>query len=77
MGYLESRNALIPIIYYLYLHDLKLRSKSAFDVRNAITIRKWLTTTLLNNVFGGSSDNMLREIREVVKIQADQTPDFQ
>jgi hypothetical protein len=73
---LTSRNALIPLAYYFLLHDLKLRSNSAFDVKNAATVRKWLTTALLNNVFGGASDNVLRDIREVLKAQGELTADF-
>lgn len=73
---LTSRNALIPVAYYLYWHDLKLRSSSAFDVRNATAVRKWLSKALLNNVFGGASDNVLRDIREVIRSQAEESAEF-
>ena len=73
---LTSRNALIPLAYYMYLHDLTLRSSSIEDAKNATAVRKWLTTSLLNNVFGGASDNVLRDIREVLRAQGELTADF-
>lgn len=61
---LTSANALIPIAYYMSQHPgVTLRRESASDVRNAASVRKWLTMSLLNNVFGGSSDNILTSIR--------------
>lgn len=73
---LTSQNAMIPLAYYLQLHDLKLRSSSAFDVRNATAVRKWLTTALLNNVFASHSDNVLSDIREVMRKQAVHSKEF-
>jgi hypothetical protein len=35
-------------------------------VRNATNIRRWLLTGLLNGVFGGQSDNLLRDTRKVL-----------
>ena len=65
---LTSANALIPVIYYLAQRpSLTLRGTSPFDVKNASRIRQWLTMALLNGVFGGSSDNILRDIREVLQ----------
>lgn len=74
---LTSANALIPIIYYLYRHPgPQLRgSTSASGVRNATLVRRWLTTVLLNNVFGGQSDNVLRDTRRVLQEKAAE-PDF-
>jgi hypothetical protein len=37
--------------------------------------RRWLTTVLLNNVFGGQSDNVLRDTRRVLQEEAGE-PDF-
>jgi hypothetical protein len=61
---LTSANSLIPIIYYLFKNpDVSLRGSTPFEARNADRIRRWLIMALLNGVFGGTSDNMLRDIR--------------
>jgi uncharacterized protein with ParB-like and HNH nuclease domain len=74
---LTSLNALIPIIYFLYRHPgLQFRgATSASAVKNASTVRQWLTMGLLNNVFGGQSDNVLRDTRKVLQEKAVE-PDF-
>jgi hypothetical protein len=74
---LTSANALIPVIYYLF-HQRKqtLRGTTPFDKRNASAIRQWLLMALLNNVFGGSSDTMLQNIREVLQKDVAQGADF-
>jgi uncharacterized protein with ParB-like and HNH nuclease domain len=61
---LTSNNALIPVIYYLYKNpESTMRGSTPFEVRNAEQVRRWLIMALLNGVFGGTSDNMLRDIR--------------
>jgi hypothetical protein len=61
---LTSANALIPLIYYLSKRpDLTLRGTTPFEAKNASNARQWLVMALLNGVFGGTSDNMLRDIR--------------
>ena len=61
---LTSTNALIPIIYYLYNNlGITMRGSTPFEANNAEQIRRWLIMALLNGVFGGTSDNMLRDIR--------------
>jgi uncharacterized protein with ParB-like and HNH nuclease domain len=65
---LTSANALIPIIYYFYKHPaINLRGTTRFDVKNAHWTRRWLTMALLNNVFGGQSDNLLRDLRRILQ----------
>lgn len=65
---LASANALIPLIYYLYQRpNLTLRGSTQFEATNAGRVRKWVGTTLLNGVFGGHSDNVLRDVREVLQ----------
>lgn len=65
---LTSANALIPLIYYLsYRPGLTLRGSTPFEVRNSYLVRKWVGAALLNGVFGGSSDNLLRDSRTVLK----------
>jgi hypothetical protein len=61
---LTSANALIPIIYYLFKNPgVTFRGSTPFEARNADSIRRWLIMALLNGVFGGTSDNVLRDIR--------------
>ena len=61
---LTSANALIPVIYYLAkISETTLRGSTPFEASNAEQIRRWLIMALLNGVFGGTSDNMLRDIR--------------
>lgn len=65
---LTSANALIPLIYYLFRRPgLTLRESTPFEAGNASRVRKWIGTALLNGVFGGSSDNLLRDIRMVMQ----------
>lgn len=65
---LISKNALIPVIYYLFQHpQITLRGEERFNVQNAAAVRCLLTIALLNNVFGGSSDNILSSIRAVLQ----------
>lgn len=69
---LLSANALIPVIYYLHARaGTELRGTTASDAKNASTIRRWLTAAMLNNVFSGASDNVLRETRRVLKESLD------
>ena len=65
---LTSANALIPLIYYLsHRPRLTLRGSTSFEARNSDLIRKWIGAALLNGVFGGSSDRILRETRTVLQ----------
>ena len=76
---LTSANAVIPIIYYLYHHPLPrfCGGSSEFEVRNAAKIKRWLTGALLNSLFGGTSDNILRDVRKVLRERAaNATDDF-
>lgn len=65
---LTSANAVIPLIYFVCTHpNFKVRGTSPYDVRNASIMRRWLIAALLNNVFGGHSDTVLRTIRRVLQ----------
>ncbi len=69
---LTSANALIPIAYYLYQHpERTLRGTTGFDGRNRHYIRLWLTTVLLNNVFGRSTDGVLSDARAIIQAERD------
>jgi len=64
---LTSANALIPLIYYLFRHpEASIYGETPNEVRNRTAIRRWITMSLLNNVFGGSSDSLLTELRRVL-----------
>jgi Protein of unknown function DUF262 len=74
---LTSANALIPVIYYLFKNPgLTLRGSTPFEVHNADSIRRWLIMALLNGLFGGTSDNMLRDIRTSLQQMPGSGADF-
>lgn len=69
---LTSANAIIPIAYFLCRHPKEtLLGTSLGDARNRRAVRLWLTTALLNNVFGRASDGVLTEARRVLQEQPD------
>ena len=52
---LTSTNALIPIIYYLFMNPkVTLRGSTRFDARNAERIRRWLIIALLKGAVWAS-----------------------
>lgn len=61
---LTSKNALIPIVYYLYHRNIyrDFSTKTEFKKDRAI-INKWLHTVLIKRAFGGTSDSVLSQIR--------------
>ena len=74
---LTSANALIPLIYYLSSRPgLTFRGSTPFEARNLDLVRKWVGAVLLNGVFGGSSDNILRESRIVLQGLSGNEADF-
>ena len=65
---MKARNAVIPIVYYIYKHGIEstindnpLMHKAEKDV-----MRKWFCISLLRHVFGGQSDYVLKGIRDVL-----------
>ncbi|VVB62817.1 Uncharacterised protein [uncultured archaeon] len=65
---LTSANALIPISLYIFLHkNLKLQNSTTSDVNNVRKIRTWLAAALINNVFGGQSDQVLTETLRIIQ----------
>lgn len=66
---LTSNNALIPIAYYFFINELPDNFISSGKTKeNRDKIKKWLMRSLLKKVFSGQPDNVLRPIREILKI---------
>jgi hypothetical protein len=71
---LRAKNAVIPIIYFIYQkqitdeinHPLKHKADKKL-------IQKWLNISLLKGVFGGQSDNVLTKIRKVIYSKLENT----
>ena len=64
---LRAKNAAIPIAYYIYKNNLAdTIVKSTYNPTNKKSIAKWLSMSLLNGIFGGQSDSVLKAIREVI-----------
>ncbi|MGH7901612.1 MAG: hypothetical protein ACRENZ_07730 [Thermodesulfobacteriota bacterium] len=64
---LTSNNALIPIAYYILRKDNPtnfIESNRYKDDRKKI--HKWLILSLLNRVFSGQPDNVLRPLRQII-----------
>ncbi len=61
---LTSKNALIPIVYYLYHKNIyqNFSAKVAYFGDKEI-IKKWLHVVLIKRVFSGTSDSVLSQIR--------------
>lgn len=66
---MTSANALIPLIYFWH-------KRPNYDFANGTTrherttcdaMRRWLLSAMLLRIFGGSSDNLLRDIRAVLQ----------
>ena len=64
-GTLVSKNALLPIVYYMYHRHLPndFYKRSSFSEDRNI-IKKWLHVALVKRVFGGTSDTILNKIRK-------------
>ena len=66
---LRAKNAAIPIAYYIYKKGVSEEIvKTTYDPEDKKRISKWLCMSLLKGIFGGTSDNILRSIRDVTQI---------
>lgn len=64
---LTSRLAIIPLIYYAYLHPgVSFLGSDTFETKNALRMRRWLLSVLLNNVFGRVQEQLLANTRRVL-----------
>ncbi|MGD1957714.1 MAG: DUF262 domain-containing protein [Fulvivirga sp.] len=80
-GYVErtitSKNALLPIVYYLFIS----KKSEGFTTKvshkeDRELIKKWLHIVLLKRIFGGTADNILKIIRDVVKSELSSKNEF-
>lgn len=64
---LRSYNAVIPIIYYVYLNGLENQiTKVSYSKDERTRIQVWLNISLLKGVFGGHSDGVLAKMRKII-----------
>lgn len=71
-GYVErtitSKNALLPIIHYLYISKrIKQFTTKVQYKEDRKLIKKWFHIVLLKRTFGGQADTVLKIIRDTVK----------
>lgn len=63
----RAKNAAIPIIYYIFHHNLEEEIvKSIYPRDEKKTIGKWLTLSFLRGIFGGQTDQVLTKIRKAL-----------
>lgn len=71
---LTSNAALLPISFYLFKTNNSsnfINSSETNDVLNQTIIQRWLNVSLIKQVFGGSSDNTLRTVRQTLQKTSD------
>lgn len=71
---LTSKNAMIPIIYYLYHRNIykDFDTKVSFEADRQ-EIKKWLHVMLLKRIFGGTSDSVLSQIRKAFTVDIEKS----
>jgi hypothetical protein len=73
---LASANALIPIAYYLFQRDSPAGfTDSAVFRTDREIVQRWLNIVLLKRTFGGVPDNVLRPMRETIRLNHESFPD--
>jgi len=61
---LSAKNAVLPIIYYLYHRGIYRDFSTAIAYKeDRLLIRKWLHEVILKQIFGGQADAVLSQIR--------------
>jgi len=67
---LRAKNAVIPIIYYIYHRGIENDINSPIKHKDdKQLIRKWLCASLLKGVFGSQSDTVLGGLRKAIKAE--------
>jgi uncharacterized protein with ParB-like and HNH nuclease domain len=71
---LTSKNAVLPIVYYLYRSGKakNYTRKEATYKEDWETIKKWFHAVLLHRIFGGQADAILKVIREPIRKSVDE-----
>ncbi len=64
----RAKYAAMPIIHYIYKHkfDIGLDDPNYKDSDNKEMIRRWLLLTFVKKIFSGSTDSVLRKMRETL-----------
>lgn len=63
----RAKNAAIPVIYYIYYHDLADKiTKVNYDKDDRLAISKWLSLSFIKSIFGGQPDTVLVRMRKVL-----------
>ncbi|PPD43584.1 MAG: hypothetical protein CTY15_09475 [Methylocystis sp.] len=74
---LTSGNAILPIAYYLFKTEQgDLSGSTSENAKNTLLIQRWLIGSLLNGVFGGTSDATLGAARSIIKDNLRANSDF-
>ena len=74
---LTSANALLPISYYLFkARKGCLDGSTSFETRNSQRVHRWLLGSLINNVFGGNSDQTIGISRAIIREALTGSEDF-
>jgi len=74
---LTSKNAIIPICYYLYKKQINgqplylLINNLAREQKQRDAISKWLFMVLLKGIFGGQADTILTGMRDIIRNNLD------
>ena len=71
---LRAKNAVIPIIYYIYHRGIANSINSPIQYQqDKQLIKKWLCIALLKGVFGGQSDAVLSGLRKAIQEELSDT----
>ena len=72
---MKTMNAVIPIVYYIYKHDIEktINDNALMHKDEKKEMRKWFCISLLKHVFGGQSDYVLVGIRNVLNEKANES----
>ena len=71
---LTSKNAIIPIAYHMKNIGLPRNFEtSTHRIRERKEIKYWLLVTLIKRVFSGQSDNVLRQVRKIIRVRQGQS----
>jgi uncharacterized protein with ParB-like and HNH nuclease domain len=74
---ISGLNVLVPLVLYLYNNPkIDLMGTTAFETRNARLIRRWIILAIFNRVFGRGVENVLSNLRKIIKYSTSKESDF-